>query len=75
MDAAEFEPVDLVSGLSLRKPLDHNLLDGRILKTLRRQEERKESKARRQKEVRGRIMSIIRFIVRTNEPWNMLIPI
>ena len=51
MDASEFDPVDLVSGLSLRKPLDHNLLDGRILKALRRQDERKEAKAKRKREV------------------------
>ena len=39
--------------LTLRKPLDHELLDDRVIKALKGQEERKERRAHRKKQVRG----------------------
>ena len=37
--------------LTLRKPLDHDLLDDRVIKALKGQEERKERRAQRKKQV------------------------
>ena len=39
--------------LTLRKPLDHDLLDDRVIKALKGQEERKERRADRKKQVRS----------------------
>jgi len=58
----EYVKKQLFSGsLTLRRPLEGSTLDGRVLKALRRQEERRERTTARRREVRTVHKNIIIF--------------
>jgi hypothetical protein len=44
--------------LTLRKPLDQDLLDDRVIKALKNQEERKERRAARKRQVRKKMFDL-----------------
>ena len=73
--------------MTLRKPLDHDLLDDRVIKALKGQEERKERRALRKKQVRSwshqgwgdasltLLCSLSNSTVLLNVPFNKTVPV